>query len=119
MATLQPRILCAILIAIFVFDPSILARQQAASTMKTSIRQRDSFDFDWKFNLGDAAGAEDPALEDSKWRGVQLPHDWSIGLPIDEKAPAWGSGGWFPGGVGWYRKTFDVSREDAGKVFWI
>jgi len=87
--------------------------------MKTSIRQRDSFDFDWKFNLDDPADAKDPALDDSKWQDVQLPHDWSIALQIDEKAPAWGSGGWFPGGVGWYRKSFDVSGDEAGKVFWI
>jgi beta-galactosidase len=41
--------------------------------------QRDSpFDADWRFFLGDAAHAEQPEFDDSGWRRLDLPHDWSI-----------------------------------------
>lgn len=35
-------------------------------------------DGDWRFLRGDATGAENPAFDDSKWRLLDLPHDWSI-----------------------------------------
>ena len=37
-----------------------------------------SFDFDWKFHRGDVPGAHEPAYNDSDWRRVDVPHDWSI-----------------------------------------
>jgi beta-galactosidase len=37
-----------------------------------------SFDRDWCFQLGDVPGAERPALDDSGWRKLDLPHDWRI-----------------------------------------
>jgi beta-galactosidase len=36
------------------------------------------FDDDWAFHLGGAQGAEQPGFDDSKWRKIDLPHDWSI-----------------------------------------
>jgi beta-galactosidase len=36
------------------------------------------FDDDWHFHRGDAAGAEAPGFDDSDWRRLDLPHDWSI-----------------------------------------
>jgi beta-galactosidase len=37
-----------------------------------------SFDSDWSFLRGDAPGAENPAFDDSQWRKLDVPHDWSI-----------------------------------------
>jgi len=51
----------------------------------------------------------------SAWRDVSLPHDWSIALPIDHAAPAAGHGGYFPGGVGWYRRPLVVPAAWAGR----
>ena len=43
------------------------------------------FDNDWKFQLGDVQGAENPSLKDDTWRTLDLPHDWSIeNLPNQE-----------------------------------
>lgn len=42
------------------------------------IRQIPSFDLDWRFHLGEIKGAENPEFNDSLWRKVDLPHDWSI-----------------------------------------
>ena len=64
------------------------------------------FNADWRFYKGEASGAHSADFDDSGWRPVTLPHDWSIEGPF---SPEWASAtGYLPGGVGWYRKTFDV-----------
>lgn len=67
----------------------------------------------WRFQRGDPAGAEKPAFDDTGWKSVTLPHDWAIAGPVDENAPTRGAGGFFPAGIGWYRKTFTVPTPDA------
>jgi beta-galactosidase len=44
---------------------------------------------------------------------VTLPHDWAIAGPVKEDAPSRGAGGFFPTGIGWYRKSFTVSAAEA------
>ena len=79
-------------------------------------RQTSNFDHDWRFHLGDVAGAQAPAFADSGWRTLDLPHDWSIEGEFSEQNHAGVAGGALPGGVGWYRKTFTVPAADSGKV---
>src|SRR5262245_40592130 len=43
------------------------------------------FDRDWRFLKGDPSGAEKPGFDDSNWRKLDVPHDWSIDGPVDEK----------------------------------
>jgi beta-galactosidase len=78
-------------------------------------RQHESFDFGWRFHLGDAPGAERADWDDSAWRALDLPHDWSIEGPYDEQAATAGTGGYLPTGVGWYRKTFSLPESARGK----
>jgi len=79
------------------------------------------FDADWRFQRGGAQGAERPDFDDSKWRKLDLPHDWSIEdlpgtrSPFDPEAISQVSGGFTTGGTGWYRKTFAVPNEEKGK----
>ncbi|NQT86957.1 glycoside hydrolase family 2 protein [bacterium] len=68
-------------------------------------------DADWRFHLGDVAGAEAAAFDDGAWRRLDAPHDWSIEGAIDEANPSGSRGGFFPGGIGWYRKTLDTLRD--------
>src|SRR5215469_4617365 len=105
-------------------------------------RERLLFDFDWRFFQGHASdptrdlgfgkdqgdfaksGGFEFATEkfnDSKWRVLNLPHDWALELPFlhDE---ALQSHGYKPLGrsypetsVGWYRRTFEIPREDLGR----
>jgi len=77
-------------------------------------RQRLLFDADWKFKPADANNAEDPGYDDSGWRSLDLPHDWSIEGEYDEQAATKGSGGYLPTGIGWYRKHFRLpaTRQD-------
>ena len=78
-----------------------------------------NFDHDWRFHMGDVANGQAPELEDSKWRALNLPHDWSIEGEFSEKNPAGFGGGALPGGVGWYRKTFTVPASTNGKSVFI
>ncbi len=85
------------------------------------------FDRDWKFLLGDPAGAEKPGFNDAGWRPLDLPHDWSIEGgpkprvpgqqegPFDAQSPASAGGAYLDGGVGWYRKTFTLPAGEKGR----
>ncbi len=77
-----------------------------------------NFGKDWKFQLGEVAGAEAVKFDDSAWRKLNVPHDWSIEGEFSEKNPATVGGGALPGGIGWYRKSFKVTADDLkGCVF--
>ena len=54
-----------------------LGLDQDASASPVPVRER-SFDEGWRFFRGEATGAADPAFDDSGWRALDLPHDWSI-----------------------------------------
>jgi beta-galactosidase len=82
-------------------------------------RSIESFNNDWRFNLGDDSTGKLTAFDDSKWRSLVLPHDWSIEGEFSEKNPAGIGGGALPGGIGWYRKTFTISSEDKDKLIFI
>src|SRR5689334_12750165 len=78
----------------------------APAIARGQARVTQSFDSDWRFFKGDAQGAERPEFDDSSWRKLDVPHDWSIEGPFDEKNPTGKDGAYLPAGVGWYRKHF-------------
>ncbi len=124
---------------------ALMAESQAASAAALAAvapRERLLFDFGWKFTFGNGC---DPArdlgfgvdqgdfaktgefafakakFDDSKWRTLNLPHDWAVELPFvhDDELK---SHGYKPLGrrypetsVGWYRRAFEVSEADKGK----
>ncbi|MGZ3822187.1 MAG: sugar-binding domain-containing protein, partial [Mucilaginibacter sp.] len=73
------------------------------------------FDYNWKFYQGDTAAAKSKDFNDKSWRSLDLPHDWSIEGKISPKNITGGEGGYFPAGIGWYRKTFKAPAEWKGK----
>lgn len=110
-------------------------------------RQQLNFDNDWKFHFGHAVNPEkdfnysvvnifsksgaavntaiDPKFNDSKWRALNIPHDWAVELPFVYKdnfdvmshgyKPV---GGLFPEtSIGWYRKHFTIAKSDSGQRF--
>ena len=85
----------------------------------TAQRQRLSMDPGWRFTLGDPAGAERPDFDDRQWRRLDLPHDWSIEGTPTQDAPSGGRGGYFPTGLGWYRKAFRVPAGAQGREVWL
>lgn len=119
-----------------------LALLPTASSLASESPRSRSFDSAWRFLRGDAAGAEAQAFDDSAWRRLDVPHDWSIeDLPPKETAPPGTSpmpkdagvketriGPFDPaespsahftgntvGGIGWYRKHF-TANEPGRKV---
>jgi beta-galactosidase len=86
-----------------------------------------SYDFnpDWKFVLVNADGVTDPTgkyasayqpgFDDSGWRVLDLPHDWSIELTPVNNGNTISGNGFYQGGLGWYRKTFTLPPAMAGK----
>lgn len=85
-----------------------------------------AFDAGWKFIRDSIPGAENPAFNDSAWRTVDLPHDFSI-ENIDDSVKAVHTGpftrsseggvstGHVKGGTGWYRKHFTVDASYKSK----
>jgi beta-galactosidase len=79
-------------------------------------REVQNFNFDWKFYKGDIPNGQSPDLDDSEWRKLDLPHDWSIEANFSKEYAS--STGFLPAGTGWYRKSFTVpSYEKNRKVF--
>jgi beta-galactosidase len=86
---------------------------------QNSHRQTSLMDFNWKFSQTDTMGADIAAFNDSKWRTLDLPHDWSIENEFVQNAPTGGGGGYLPTGIGWYRKRFNLSKSAMSKSVWI
>jgi beta-galactosidase len=82
-------------------------------------RKTELFCKGWRFMLGDVPNAQAPALDDSQWRTLDLPHDWSIEGKFSKDNPATPGGGALPGGLGWYRKTFTISESEKGKLVFV
>jgi beta-galactosidase len=78
-------------------------------------RQRLLMDYGWSFTRGDPAGAEEVTFDDSGWRSLDLPHDWSIEGPYDESAATGGRGGYLPTGISWYRRAFTLPDGALGR----
>jgi beta-galactosidase len=121
------------------------AEENPISSQPTSAgRERLLLDFGWRFHFGHAddpstdfgfggstwgnfqktgnfmpAGAL--AFDDGDWRSLDLPHDWAVELPF-QNDPDLLNKGFYPLGrkypatsVGWYRRVFELSPDDAGK----
>ncbi len=82
-------------------------------------RSRTLLTDDWSFTLGDSTQCIAEDYDDSNWRRLNLPHDWAIEGDFAEDAPSGTGGGALPGGIGWYRKTFDVSSDDLKRHLFI
>ncbi len=105
-------------IIVFALAPAAL-RGGAAQEAASGVRIVQSFDTSWRFLKGDAAGAEAIGFDDSKWRRLDVPHDWSIEGPFAATNPTGGAGGYLPAGIGWYRKSFEVPKEYAGRRVFV
>ena len=91
------------------------------SSMAFSLNSRkiENFGNNWKFNLGDIPNGQETGLNDSQWRTLNVPHDWSIEGAFSKDHPASPGGGALPGGIGWYRKTFNLSNFEKGRLVFI
>lgn len=83
------------------------------STVDNPALRVQNFNENWKFYLGDASGADGEQFDDSAWKNVDLPHDYSIDQEYITAGEA--ESGYKLGGIGWYRKNFKVDESLKGK----
>jgi beta-galactosidase len=78
------------------------------------VREVSLFNDGWKFKLEDRFEYKSSELDDSDWRELTLPHDWSIESAFSETNS--GRNAWLPGGIAWYRKTFTMPEASRGSL---
>lgn len=95
---------------------SLLASGLGVLVLHAQSSNRQLFTGDWRFQLD---SVKDWHIGEAapNWQKVVLPHDWSISMPFDSTSPTGTGGGALRGGMGWYRKEFDVAATDKGKQF--
>lgn len=84
-----------------------------------SVRNISSLDTDWKFYFGDQPLASESKFDDSEWRKLNVPHDWSIEGEYNLSNPSGRGGGYLPAGIGWYRKQLVIPQSESGKKIFI
>lgn len=90
----------------------------AISVSSLSARERVRFDGGWLFTLNPPDTALYAAgVDDSRWRSLDLPHDWAIEGDFSAGNPSGASGGALPGGIGWYRKHFTADIAKGGRLY--
>ncbi|MEU5313038.1 glycoside hydrolase family 2 TIM barrel-domain containing protein [Streptomyces sp. NPDC021562] len=105
--------------------PGAWAAPETGTSSQVTGRRTVALRDGWRFALvnpggitdptGAYADAADPGYDDSAWRRVAVPHDWSIEqTPTTDHGTTSGTG-FFPGGLGWYRLAFTLPPGCAGK----
>ncbi len=105
-----------LLLSVVAICPQVEAStpDHAPAAISAGVRRDILFTEAWKFHLGDDAKAKDPAFDDSAWRTLDLPHDWSVEGAFDPKLASCTA--FLPCGIGWYRKTFDVAADAKDRL---
>lgn len=88
------------------------------------------FDDNWRFKKDSIIDGSSMSFDDTKWRVLDLPHDWSIEDlpnqnadtvtgPFSRSSIGQSATGFTVGGTGWYRKKFTTTKADEKKLFTI
>ena len=113
-----------VLIALSVFTESNIlsaanaaAEQTASDAFPTGNAHNALFTNEWKFFKGDDDQSRGASFDDTAWRTLDLPHDWSVEASFDPKLASCTA--FLPGGVAWYRKHFVVPADVKNKCISI
>lgn len=71
-----------------------------------------NIDKDWLFIMSDVADASNIAADETGWRTLSLPHDWSFEQGYSITGAQRSQGGYMCGGIGWYRKHLNFTEEE-------
>lgn len=87
----------------------------------TTYSQRTEINFnkDWKFVLEDDSEFSTLLLDDSSWDELNIPHDWSFEKGVRKGGDQGQGGGYHDGGIGWYRKTFNIEEQTLNNTVYI
>ncbi|HPR30496.1 MAG TPA: glycoside hydrolase family 2 TIM barrel-domain containing protein [Prolixibacteraceae bacterium] len=83
------------------------------------VRTRLDFNAGWKFHSVNDSLATRCDYNDTEWRILNLPHDWSIEGAFSNEHSTRPAGGALPAGMGWYRKTFRLDPSEKDRLFFI
>ena len=109
-------IISNVLVSILLFSCQAQESNQAKET--NVVRSRTSIDFDWRFIQKDIVDAQTIDFDDSQWRLLNVPHDWSIEGEYNESNPSGIAGAYLPTGIGWYRKNITIENlQNDDKYF--
>lgn len=113
------------LLAVLVFTVTNLLAQNDLSSRTRPL------DTDWSFQKNESVtGPEKTSFDDSNWRKLELPHDWSVEDlpnqipdsivgPFIKSSPSGTFDGFISGGKAWYRNTFQLDKGDQGKTVYL
>ena len=112
-------------IKFLIFFVAVIPALFSCTQQKTE--RETNFNANWKFIRSDVENAQQIALDDSEWRTLDLPHDYSIedlsakdGVkqigPFSEESAGGPSTAHVVGGTAWYRKHFTLDKADKDKI---
>lgn len=78
-----------------------------------------NFNNNWYFILEDDASFANEYCNDTSWKTLNIPHDWSFEKGVRKGGDQGQGGGYHDGGIGWYRKYFNIKKESVSKVTYI
>lgn len=84
---------------------------------QVSFGQPELINDNWKFSLSDPEQAKEMDFDDSKWRTVTLPHDWSVEGQLSPNLAS--CTGYLPGGIAWYRKPLEIAANRADEKVYL
>jgi len=87
----------------------------ASCTTPSTVRITEDFNDNWKFALDISTNASKVDFDDTNWRILYVPHDWSIEKGYQKEGKTAASTGFVTGGIGWYRKSFSLTETDKEK----
>ena len=84
-----------------------------------SQRTEINFNNNWSFILEDQDAFLAKDFDDSSWDILDVPHDWSFEKGVRKGGDQGQGGGYHDGGIGWYRKSFNITKESLSKINYI
>jgi beta-galactosidase/beta-glucuronidase len=84
---------------------------------QVSFGQPEKINDEWKFYLGDVDDGQSVSFDDSKWRQIDLPHDWTVKCQLSPSLAS--ATGYLPGGIAWYRKSISIPEEKKGEKVYL
>ena len=78
-----------------------------------------NFNNNWNFILEDDTAFSNENYDDSQWTVLNVPHDWSFEKGVRKGGDQGQGGGYHDGGIGWYRKDFNINKESLSNINYI
>jgi len=91
----------------------------ACTNLSYTQRSETNFNNNWLFILEDNASFSKEDINDASWQTLNVPHDWSFEKGVRKGGDQGQGGGYHDGGIGWYRKYFNVKNESLSKTIYI